>query len=841
MQEKIREKLYKNATIVIALILVSSIAIPLVNLPAADAANTRVTYPFAGVIPNYTGVGQGVTIHVGITMQTNHPQEGWVGLTVTVTKPDNTTETLGPFDTDTTGGTGTTYIPTMSGVYYFQTHFPNQTMLYTTAGTPAGTMMLSSDSEKTPLYVLDTPIEYYPGQALPTEYWSRPIDSQLREWSVIAGNWLSPQTGLTGAQYNSAIQTPYNDAPETAHILWSRNDLAGSGAGLSGGETDGHGYYTGDAYEGKFLGSVIIAGVLYYNRYTALSPIQEVVAVDLHTGQELWRQNWNNTRLAFGQVLHWNAANGHGDYAYLYATVGTTWNAYDPETGAFVFGMTNVPSGTNYYGSNGEILKYSVVNGRLLRWNSTWAVKYWDSVAPFNVYSSASWIAGHSRLMGNASIDASHGYDLNVSAAGFPGTVTSVFTTGAANDRIIGWSLGATQTTVWGLSLVKGQEGTVLFNTTWNNPSAWITGNQSISYVTGESNSLMATLWSKEMRQYYGLSLSTGQIVWGPTPSQYYMDQYSEYGNTIAYGIFFETHTGGTLYAYNVTNGNLIWNYNATDTYVEYKISPNWWLYIDFISDGKVYVGHAEHSSGDPKPRGAPYLCFNATTGDIIWQIDGAFRQTEWGQPGIIGDSIIATMDTYDQQIYAIGKGPTSTAVSAPDVGVTLGSSVMISGSVTDVSPGASQDAIKMRFPNGLPAVSDDSMSDWMLYVYKQFSKPANATGVTVSLDVVDANNNYRNIGTTTSDASGAFSFAWKPDIAGKYTVYATFTGSKAYYGSSAQSAFVVDEAPATPTPTQTQTGLATTSDLLMYLAVSVLAIIIAIAVVGLLLLRKRP
>ncbi len=829
----------KSLIIMTTLILSLSLAIPLMTLSIATATDTRVTYPFCGVIPDHTGVGQGVTLHIGITMQTNHPQEGWEGLTVIVTKPDNTTETLGPFNTDTTGGTGATYVPTLTGTYYFQTHFPNQTMLYTTAGTTAGTMMLSSDSEKTPLYVSDTPVSYYPEQALPSEYWSRPIDSQLREWSVIAGNWLNPQTGFnTGVQQNSNLFAPYNDAPETAHILWSRNDLAGSGAGLVGGNTE-HGYYTGDAYEGKFLGSVIIAGVLYYNRMPALSTIQEVVAVDLHTGKELWTQNWNNTRLAFGQILNWEAANGHGSYSYLWTTVGTTWNAYDPQSGTWVFSLSNVPSGTSYYGPNGEILKYSVSNGRLLRWNSTWAVKYWDSVNPYSVYSQYSYIAGHSRLIGTT-IDASKGYDLNVSAAGLPGSLTAVFCTGTDNDKAVGWSLGVTQTTVWALSLKKGAEGTLLYNTTWANPSAWITGNQSISWITAEVNSDRAILWSKEMRQYYCINLATGQIAWGPTASQYYMDQYSEYGNTIAYGTFFECHTGGTLYAYNVTNGNLIWSFNATDTYVEYKISPNWWLYIDFISDGKVYVGHAEHSSGDPKPRGAPYYCFNATTGDIIWQIDGAFRQTEWGQPAIIGDSIIATMDTYDQQIYAIGKGPTSTTVTAPNIGVQQGSSIVIQGTVSDSSPGASQDEIKMRFPNGLPVVSDDSMSNWMLYVYKQFARPSNSTGVQVSLDVIDANGNYRNIGTATSDANGVFSYTWKPDIEGQYILYATFMGSKAYYGSFAECSFVVDPVPATPTPApQAQQSMVD-----QYFVPAIIGIIVAICLVGIvlaLLIKKRP
>jgi hypothetical protein len=327
--------------------------------------------------------------------------------------------------------------------------------------------------------------------------------------------------------------------------------------------------------------------------------------------------------------------------------------------------------------------------------------------------------------------------------------------------------------------------------------------------------------------------------MWGPTVSQNYRDQYYITGTTTAYGNVYLAGVGGTVYAYDVTTGKLNWNYSVVDTYVEFKTAPNWWQYIAFASDGKLYVGHCEHSSGDPKPRGAPFICFNATTGDIVWQIDGAFRQTMWGGSAIIGDSIIATMDTYDQQIYAVGKGPSSTTVSTSPS--TLGNSVTIMGTVMDVSPGTSQDTIKLRFPNGVPAVSDDSQSDWMLYVYKQFSQPSDATGVPVTLSVVDENGNYREIGTATSDASGFYSYSYTPDIPGKYTVYASFAGSAAYYPSHAVTAFTADEAIATATPIPQQTGLATTADLLTYLSVGVIAIIIAIAIVGLLLLRKRP
>ncbi len=278
-----------------------------------------------------------------------------------------------------------------------------------------------------------------------------------------------------------------------------------------------------------------------------------------------------------------------------------------------------------------------------------------------------------------------------------------------------------------------------------------------------------------------------------------------------------------------------------TDPYNEPVTGNNWWGWITMIADDKIYVGTLEHSAENPIPRGGPYICLNATSGDEIWRVNGMYRQTRWGGNAIMGDSIIATMDTYDQRIYAVGKGPSETSVTAsPKVSV-LGSSVQIEGMVTDVSPGASSDILALRFPNGVPAVSDASMSAWMLYAYKEFSRPTDATGVPVTLSVVDSNGNYREIGTTTSSADGFFSFNWKPDISGQYQVYASFGGSAAYYPSHAVTSFAVD--PAHPTAAPTETPPQSTADMYFVPAIAglfVLIIIVAI-VLALLMLRKHP
>ncbi len=203
-----------------------------------------------------------------------------------------------------------------------------------------------------------------------------------------------------------------------------------------------------------------------------------------------------------------------------------------------------------------------------------------------------------------------------------------------------------------------------------------------------------------------------------------------------------------------------------------------------------------------------------------------------------MADSIIATMDTYDQNIYGIGKGPSETRVSVSPGVLQLKNGVMISGYVTDISAGTQDDTIAARFPNGVPAVSDASQSGWMLYVYKQFARPTNASGVEVTLSVLDANNNYREIGKATTNTDGFFNFAWTPDIEGTYTLYASFTGSKAYYPSHALAAFNVGPAAQETPPVNIPPDNSATN--IMYAAIAIIVAIFIAMAIAVLILRKR-
>ena len=232
-------------------------------------------------------------------------------------------------------------------------------------------------------------------------------------------------------------------------------------------------------------------------------------------------------------------------------------------------------------------------------------------------------------------------------------------------------------------------------------------------------------------------------------------------------------------------------------------------------------------------------IAVNATTGLQIWALSdytGEFQEISFA----MADGFATYFNGYDNSVYSVGQGPSTTTVTAPDAGLSFGQPVVITGTVMDVSAGTQQTTQKADFPNGVPVASDASMSAWMSYVYQQQPMPSNFTGVPVTIDVLDSNGNYRNIGTATTTSSGTYTLAWTPDIPGNYTVIATFHGNNGYWGSYAQTAFDVMQAPtATATPIPAPASMTYT-----YILGSAIAIIIAIAIVGavlLLTLRKRP
>jgi hypothetical protein len=394
---------------------------------------------------------------------------------------------------------------------------------------------------------------------------------------------------------------------------------------------------------------------------------------------------------------------------------------------------------------------------------------------------------------------------------------------------------------MWAISLKPDSIGQLLWMKNYDPPA----GNLSRSIRQVDATSRVIAMYDQQVMQYTGYSLDTGNYLWGPTPSEAPLNFYAlttgafgQGASAVAYGNLYSTGYSGIVYGYNLTTGDLSWTYEA---YGGLAVPQGTYsLLMDAIADGKIYLQSYEHSANAPHWLGSRMICLNATTGEEVWSVFG------WGNSNAeaVADGYIVYLNVYDLQIYCFGKGPSATTVQAPLSGISLDSSFTITGTVTDTAAGTKQNEQAGDFPNGVPCMSDASQGAWMEYVYMQKPMPTNATGVPITINAIDPNGNLVELGTTTSDSRGFYSFQVNPDMlaagAGKYTVIANFDGSNSYWPSSSESAFTVNPAAPTASPAQVQAQPPTE----MYFALSTIAIIIAIAIVGavvVLMLRKRP
>ncbi len=111
-------------------------------------------------------------------------------------------------------------------------------------------------------------------------------------------------------------------------------------------------------------------------------------------------------------------------------------------------------------------------------------------------------------------------------------------------------------------------------------------------------------------------------------------------------------------------------------------------------------------------------------------------------------------------------------------------------------------------------------------------------TGVPVSLVAVDSNGTVISIGTTTSDVSGTFGYAWTPPNEGLYRIIASFAATESYSSSQAETHLAVGPAPVAE-PIKFPDQVIPPDYTMAILGVGV-AVIIAVAIVGIVLYRKK-
>lgn len=846
MKVKLQKTKISLAFVMVLVLAISMLStLPLSKAQDDGSVATEVpTFLMLNVAPNPIGVGQEALVNAFMTkppitagfMGTGTMYEN---IEVEVTKPDGTKMTLGPFTSDSTGGTWTNFTPDKTGNYTFKATYPGQHAEETVMnffGPPTfyNITYLPSESQTVTILVQEEPIPMFNPAPLPTEYWSRPIHAQNYLWSQLGSNWYglaAPAFATTGGYDATGNFQPYGTAPNTGHIMWAKPTHFGGQPGLPIPNDQMSNYMT-TTIATNYFEPIILNGVLYYTEYAGPSAKKASwVAVDIRTGETIWTRSAGesgNEVIRMGQIMRFKSIQEFGSWAFLYSCPSASFfgnpefmSIYDAYSGEYLANITNIQNppflidDTEESDQKGSLLGYYTNSGNLTMWNSSRIMLGADGITlrpsgTLNWTNGVEWTVKLPTEIASGRIAV---YDHDVIVIRYAPTYNQFSSLSYGSQVTAGYD---------------AKTGQLL----WGPKNQTIPKLQDVSVLGAGENTYV--LHNKDTNEAYGYSMTNGNKIWGPVKLPGNAWDHISIAAEVAYGKIFIFGFGGYVNAVDLETGNIDWTYvpESSGYNTGYGIYPVW--YNGMIADGKLFISQS-HMYDPPVYPGAQQLAINTTTGELAWSILSFTGRV----PTAAADGYLIQWNCFDSQIYSIGKGPSSTTVSVSPKVSEHGTSVLVEGKVIDISAGTKDSDRTARFPEGVPAVSDECMSPWMEYVYMQQPKPTNATGVPVELFVIDANNNYRSIGTTTTDTNGFYSYQWTPDIPGKYTVYAQFAGSESYWPSQATTAFAVDEAPEpTPAPTESPPSMVE-----QYFLPAVIAIIVVIIIIGaliMLMVRKK-
>jgi hypothetical protein len=818
----------------IAVVLVTVLALSMIlQVSQINAQVTNVpVYLYVSAAPNPVGVGQPVYISCFFTKPL--PRGIYHGLSVSVKKDGAVVKQWDNIETDTTGGKGgLEFDPEETGEYTVQAVYPGEDY-------SSSVHLEAITSPEVTFVVQEQQIPGFSTPPLPTEYWSRPIYATNYLWGQdLGGNWWGlgrpsfMQTGgydVSGNNFN-----PYCEAPNSAHIMWTKPFSFG---GQVGGPipSDQESQYTSTSILYSQFEPIIMNGIMFYDWFPNNPNVRPGrIATDIRTGEIVWTQESKGDRLAFGSVMKFHSIQEYGSQAYLWALGGTTLRVYDPLSGTPICNVTSVSSSVaSMFGGmtgglineQGAVLIHWASGGNLYMWNSTKCLTSGGAVI----------------IRPSGDIDFANGieYTMPIDTTYSGGDISPALSlSGRTNEALLFVSYGSS-----GLSTFANEFGaataidqaydTITGKPLWNARQRQLIDFHEISVVAVGGGYYVRH--DKDTNQAYGYNLLTGAQEWGPVQLEGNALSYLARGAAIAYGKVYIWDFGGFVNAIDLETGEIAWTFTRGSAGYEnpYGIFPIWHFGSHSIADGKLVL--AEGRMYDPPLfADAHRLAINCTDGTLVWDGLGFYGRN----PGAIADGYLLSYNSYDCQIYSYGKGPSSTTVTIQNDVVTHGDSVLVKGTVMDVSTGTKDSDRLARFPNGVPAISDANQTNWMAYVYMQQPKPLDAIGVEVTLTVLDPNGNCYDVATTASDVNGFYSAIFNPEVPGTYMVYASFTGSNSYWPSSAVTALNVMEAPqATPTPTPTPGTM--TDTYVLGLGVASIAAIVVIGLVIILMLRKR-
>jgi outer membrane protein assembly factor BamB len=745
------------------------------------------------------GLGQDILINAWLTPPPPIHEANYQGYVFTFKRPDGTSYTVGPMDSEG------------PAVVWFNLPLDQLGNWSITMDFPGDWLSLPASVTRY-ITVQDEWVPTYPDTPLPTEPWTLPINVENREWRTIAGPWYM-------SQYNASVGAwnPYTEAPMTAHVLWKLPAYSGIGGyiGSPAGIQSGRGNieYGGET-TGIYAASVptirtVMAGRAYYTGGGMIH------CVDIRTGEELWSAEGS-----------FNVGATRSNLPVLYG-FGSNFTAYDALTGAKTLDVPAPLSGMTFFI---DPIVYHGSNGRLIAWTTVGSSSNAESRIVWNITDPGYHPQSGGGSFGRYSFSAIQN-----------GVWYSLDTAGP--DPYVGLNNGDKYSI--GINITTGE---IMYQKKLSDPSnpfTWM-------YRQGPMAGSGYGLWYQAMipnqnegRGWVAIDVATGNVAWTSEITDYPWGNFWSYmPEACGNGVIVATGYSG-VYAFNATNGKIVWHYIDNDVYNEEPYESNivgsdaypnnlnlsagdTYASYSFGSTGPVmggnviYAPNTEHSPTFYY-RGQGLNAIDSTTGEGIWRILGA-----WTPTAVAYGTLLAS-NSPNGYTYAFAKGETATTVAASSKVIAKGDSVLLEGTVLDMSPAQP----------GTAAVSDADQEAWMEYLHMQQPYPFSAQGVSVSLDALDPNNNFVHIGDTTTDLTGAYSLGFTPDIEGKYTIVASFYNTGAYYGSTAETAMLVTNAPETNAPSSNISVQA--PDYTLPIVGTGVAMIIAVAVATLLLLRKRP
>jgi len=869
------------------------------------------TYPGLCIAPNPCGVGQTIQIimliqllpaSVGVEAKEG-VYGGWNGYTLTITDPNGTTTTMGPYQSDVTGSYQVSYTPTETGTYHFQFSFAGQTDASIYWGGISGDPLsynanfLPSKSGNIALTVTNTPAPGYTEAPvpLPNAYWSIPVDAQNRFWNSICGPWLQSGYNATGA-FN-----PYSYAPQSAHVLWTYQPYAlPTEGGLVGGTYGSVEFGGQNTAVGGWTIACIMGGYVYFNGPTQQTPTSTVVTgvagsanaavassyfycMNIKTGQILWSAPGSIT---CGQVLDWRSQQSKLDTPYLWSISGNAYRLYSASTGALLDWWTayTTPTGTagalqissiiyeqppnptvigediGGAGGGGALLVYLTGMQEIYNANNgtysdpaTMWLACWNATQAINAYTgTAVW-------------------------TGLP----------IPSSNPVVWSLPpVTATLNWNLGLMwnvtfpyfdsdvgEGGVGTYIPTTDRSHGPVFIgtDGN----YVLVKNNELFNNATGQNTVTVMCFNALTGALVWNNAIDWPAYTTGSADGTGIGFGItsggylFGEEIASETIVCYNEATGALLWTDQPFQN--------------DFAMQSRPAAGVAAYGNLYYAGYDGYMHCIDISTGTQLWDAISRPGGTEMPQPAYpmsgctIADNTVFTSTSKGYEAVPLYRGHCLYAIDATtgqqvwnmsgefsgllvDDGVLVGMNnydgieyafgagptcTTVTAPLTQVTAGNNviiQGTVTDQTPGvlkGTPAISDSWMGAWMAYMFMDQPLPTQATGVPVTLTAIDPNGNYIVIGNATSDINGIYHFTWTPP-----NIPGTYTISATFTGSnsyycSGSDTSVNVVSPGAPTAAPTATPTSV-ADLYFVPAIAGLFVLIIVVAIVLALLMLR-